>query len=72
LSLSYTPSHFTGDGSTTDFTLTESSHTVNTILVFENGVCLKPTTDYTVSGTTLTMVSAPLSGSEVSVRYLPI
>ena len=72
LSLSYTPSHFTGDGSTTAFTLTESGHTVNTILVFENGVCLKPTTDYTVSGTTLTMISAPLNGSEVSVRYLPI
>lgn len=71
LSLSYSPSHFTGDGSTTAFTIT-TGHTVDTVLVFENGVCLKPTTDYTISGTTLTMVSAPLSGSEISVRYLPV
>ena len=71
LSLSYSPSHFSGDGSTTAFTIT-TGHTVDTILVFENGVCLKPTTDYTVSGTTLTMVSAPLNGSEISVRYMPI
>jgi len=71
LSLSYSPSHFTGDGSTTAFTIT-TGHTVDTILVFENGVCLKPTTDYTVSGTTLTMISAPLTGADISVRYLPI
>ena len=69
--MSYSPSHFTGDGSDTTFTIT-AGHTVDTILVFENGVCLKPTTDYTVSGTTLTMVSAPLNGSEISVRYMPI
>ena len=71
LSLSYSPSHFSGNGSTTAFTIT-TGHTVNTILVFENGVCLKPTDDYTVSGTTLTMISAPLNGADISVRYLPI
>ena len=71
LSLSYSPSHFSGDGSTATFTIT-TGHTVNTILVFENGVCLKPTDDYTVSGTTLTMISAPVSGADISVRYLPI
>ena len=46
---------------------------VNDILVFLNGVCLTPTTDYTISGTTLTLAGgAPPSGSNIVVRYLPL
>jgi len=46
---------------------------VNDILVFLNGVCLTPTTDYTISTTTLTLVGgAPPAGSNLVVRYLPL
>ena len=46
---------------------------VNDILVFLNGVCLTPTTDYTISATTMTLVGgAPPAGSNLVVRYLPL
>ena len=46
---------------------------VNDVLVFLNGVCLTPTTDYTISTTTLTLVGgAPPAGSNIVVRYLPL
>ena len=46
---------------------------VNDILVFLNGVCLTPTTDYTISGTSLNLVGgAPPAGSNLVVRYLPL
>ena len=46
---------------------------VNDILVFLNGVCLTPTTDYTLSGSTLTLVGgAPPANSNIVVRYLPL
>ena len=46
---------------------------VNDVLVFLNGVCLTPTTDYTISGTTLTLAGgAPPAGSNIVVRYLPL
>ena len=61
----------TGDNSTTDFTIV-AGHTVHTILVVLNGLVLRPTTDYTVSGTTLTFTTAPGTGDEIDVRYLPI
>ena len=61
----------TGDGSTTAFTVT-SGTTVDSVLVFENGVCQKPTTDYTISGTTLTFQGgAPASGVAIQIRELP-
>ncbi len=59
----------TGDGSTTAFTVT-SGATVDSVLVFENGVCQKPTTLYTISGTTLTFATAPANGAEIVFRYL--
>jgi hypothetical protein len=46
---------FTGDGSTTTFTLSTSATTNNTIVSI-NGALQQPTTAYSVSGTTLTMV----------------
>ena len=46
---------------------------VNDVLVFLNGVCLTPTTDYSISGTTLTLPGgAPPAGSNIVVRYLPL
>jgi len=59
----------TGDGSTVNFTI-NNLYTVNNILVFVNGICLEPTNDYTVSGTTLTFVTAPVSAANIMIRYL--
>ena len=64
-------STFTGDNTTTAFTIV-TGHTVHSILVVMNGLVLRPTTDYTVSGTTLTFTTAPGTGDEIDVRYLPI
>jgi len=62
--------NYTGDNTTTDFTVT-SGAAVDDVLVFENGVCQKPTTDYTISGTTLTFTTAPASGVAIQIRELP-
>ena len=68
--LSHSKATATGDGSTTAITIT-SGRTVDDILVFVNGVCLTPTDDYTVSGTTLTFVTAPAASAEITIRFLP-
>ena len=47
-----------------------SGRSVNDMLVFVNGICMVPTTDYTVSGTTLTFDTAPSTGAEIQIRYL--
>jgi len=71
VSLSYSVnSNLTGDGSTTAFTIGTSGRSQNDILVTVNGVLLVPTTDYSVSGTTLTFVTAPAASAEISIRYL--
>ena len=68
--LSHSKATATGDASTTTFTIT-SGRTVDDILVFVNGICLTPTDDYTVSGTTLTFVTAPAASAEITIRVLP-
>ena len=60
---------YTGDGSTTGFTVT-SGATVENILVFLNGVFQRPTTDYTVSSTTLTFGTAPVNGDVITIKEL--
>jgi len=59
----------TGDGSTVAFTI-NSGRTVDDVLVIVNGVTLVPTTDYTISSTTLTFTTAPVSGAEIQFRYI--
>ena len=60
----------TGNGSNTTITLNTNDRTVDNVLVFVNGICLVPTDDYTISGTTLTFATAPANGAEIVVRYL--
>ena len=60
---------YTGDGSDTTFTVT-SGATVSNILVFLNGVFQRPTTDYTVSGTTLTFGTAPVNNDVITIKEL--
>ena len=67
----YVTRSMTGDGSTTTLTIT-TGHNVNSVIVTENGVVQRPTTDYTVSGTTLTFGTAPASGVAVRVKELLI
>jgi uncharacterized protein YjdB len=61
----------TGDGTEDEFTIS-SGRAVNDILVFVNGFQLTPTTDYTISGTTLTFQTAPANNAEITFRYLPL
>ena len=56
---------YTGDGSTTDFTTTATFHGQNDLLVFVDGVIQYPGADFTLSGTTLTFLSAPTNGAEI-------
>ena len=67
----YVTRTLTGNGSTTTVTVT-NGHTVDSVIVTENGIVQRPTTDYTVSGTTLTFTTAPASGVAVRVKELLI
>ena len=68
--LTYVTRNYTGDNSDTTFTVTNGT-AVDNVLVFENGVLQKPTTDYTISGTTLTFTTAPATGVAIQIRELP-
>ena len=54
---------FSGDGSTTAFTMSKSVLLVTDIEVFVDNVQQEPTTAYTVSATTLTFTEAPANGT---------
>jgi len=60
---------YTGDGSTVAFTVTDGM-TVQNTLVFLNGVFQRPTTDYTISGTTLTFGTAPIAADAITIKEL--
>lgn len=63
---------FSGNGSTTAFTMQVAPATTSSVLVAITGVVQDPST-YSVSGTTLTFSAAPPTGtSNISVRYLGI
>jgi hypothetical protein len=61
----------TGDGSTTGFTVTQGM-TESKVIVTVNGLTQEPVTDYSISGTTLTMVTAPNSSDDVNIVELPV
>jgi len=54
---------FSGTGAQTAFTLSVDPGSLNNVSVFISGVRQVPTTDYSVSGTMLTFVTAPASGT---------
>ncbi|NQT35039.1 hypothetical protein HQ587_07610, partial [bacterium] len=60
--------YFNGDGVTTDFVLTNTPG--NYLAVYLGGLRQTPTDDYTVTGTTITFLSAPKSGQKVVVDYI--
>ena len=69
--LTYTAGAAVGDGSTVAFTI-NSGRAVADVFAIVNGVVLVPTTDYTISSTTLTFATAPAASAEIQFRYLPI
>ena len=60
---------YTGDGSTTGFTVTSGQSTAS-VIVTENGVVQQPTDDYAISSTTLTFTTAPANGVIVNIREI--
>ena len=58
-------STFTGDGSTTAFTLGVTPSSVHLVSVKKDGKKLTPVVDFTTSGTTLTMGTAPALNSKI-------
>jgi hypothetical protein len=61
---------YTGNGTTANYTVTNGT-TVDGVIVTENGVVQTPTTDYTISGNTLTFVTAPVAGTAIGIREIP-
>jgi hypothetical protein len=67
---STTKDSFSGDGSTTDFTMSKSAN-VNAVRVVVENVVQNPTVAYTCSGTTIAFTSAPPTGtSNIYVVHL--
>ena len=67
---SFTTDAFTGDGSTTAFTLTETPAVANSVMVFVDGILQKSTTNYSISGATLTFTSAPDASAEIEAKHM--
>ena len=66
----YATDTFAGDGSATTFTLSQAPFNEQGLIVVINNVIQQPTTNYTVSGTTLTIVgTAVASGDVIYARH---
>ena len=61
---------FTGDGSDTTFTLNASINDVYNLAVWVDNVKKNPGADFTVSGTTLTMIVPPANGVQLAVAQI--
>ena len=61
----FTTDSFAGDGSATTFTLSKTPFNESALLVVINNVVQKPTTNFTVSGTTLTIVGTAVASGDV-------
>jgi hypothetical protein len=69
-SLQYTVDSFTGDGSTTVFTMSIEESNTQQIIVFVGSIYQDPTTAYTVNGGfDITFTSAPPDGEPISVIH---
>lgn len=60
---------FTGNGVTTQFTLTADPQVISNMDVAIAGVTKYPTTDYTLAGGVVTFAVAPANGAKILVRY---
>jgi hypothetical protein len=62
--------NFSANGSGTTYTLSETPASANTVMVAIDGVVQTPPSNYSVSGTTLILTSAPAASANVTVRHL--
>ena len=69
---SFTTDTFTGNNSTTAYTLSETPPNANSLLVFVDGILQKVTTNFTLSGNTLTFTGAPATGAEIEIKHLSV
>ena len=61
---------FTGDGSTTAFTMSEEPDNVKNVILYIDGVMQEPTQNYTMSGTTVTTAGeAAHAGARIVVMH---
>lgn len=67
--VSYTVDTFTGDGSSTNFTMSVSAPAADEIIVFVGSLYQIPTTNYTVSGFSIDFTSAPPNGVPINVIH---
>lgn len=68
--ITYTVDSFTGDGSTTVFTMSEQESNAEYITVFVGSIYQQPTTTYTVNGGyDITFTSAPPDGVPINVIH---
>jgi len=66
-----TQDKFSGNASTTAFTLSYAPYSASSVLVFLNGVSQLAGTDYTVSSVTLTFTTPPVTGTDnINVIHL--
>ena len=61
----YVTDTFTGDGSATTFTLSKAPFSEDSLIVVVDNVIQQPTTNFTVSGTTLTIVGTAVADGDV-------
>lgn len=66
--LSYETPTGTVNGSNVTFTLSKTPQS-GTLMLFVNGQLLAVTSDYSLSGSTITLVNAPLTGSSLRAQY---
>jgi len=67
----FTVDTYTGNGSATTYTLTDTPYSANSIIVTVDGIVQTATTNYTVSGTTLSFgTEAPASGAKITVVHM--
>jgi hypothetical protein len=67
---SATSQTFTADGSTSIFTLSTAIADSKNVIVTLDGLTQVPTTHYTISGTTLTFTSTPITNTIIEARDL--
>jgi hypothetical protein len=58
------------NGSNTSYTLSSTPHSAKSVRIYLNGIKQLYTTDYSVSGTTVTMVTAPATGQKIEAEYI--
>ena len=62
----------TVNGSNTAFTLSEVPHSNACVELYLNGLILRQGTDYSLSGSSITMTTAPVSGSDLYATYIKV